>query len=56
MLASASGIGHMMAWSRTLFQLDVVLVTVIAIGTTGWLMDTAMRAAERHLSPWSVPA
>lgn len=56
MLASASGIGHMMAWSRTLFQLDVVLVTVVAIGTTGWLMDMAMRAAERHLSPWNVPA
>jgi sulfonate transport system permease protein len=56
MLASASGIGHVMAWSRTLFQLDVVFVTVVAIGTTGWLMDAAMRAAERRLSPWSVPA
>ncbi len=53
MLASASGIGHVMAWSRTLFQLDVVFVTVVAIGITGWLMDTAMRAAERRLSPWS---
>ena len=56
MLASASGIGHLMAWSRTLFQLDVVFVTVVAIGATGWLMDAAMRAAERRLSPWSVPA
>jgi sulfonate transport system permease protein len=56
MLASASGIGHVMAWSRTLFQLDVVFVTVVAIGVTGWLMDAAMRAAERRLSPWSVRA
>jgi sulfonate transport system permease protein len=56
MLASASGIGHLMAWSRTLFQLDVVFVTVVAIGATGWLMDATMRAAERHLSPWSAPA
>jgi sulfonate transport system permease protein len=56
MLASASGIGHVMAWSRTLFQLDVVFVTVVAIGATGWLMDAAMRAAERRLSPWSAPA
>jgi sulfonate transport system permease protein len=53
MLASAAGIGHMMAWSRTLFQLDVVVVTVVAIGVTGWFMDAAMRAAERRLSPWS---
>ncbi len=50
MLASAAGIGHLMAWSRTLFQLDVVFVT----GATGWLMDAAMRWVERRLSPWSV--
>jgi sulfonate transport system permease protein len=56
MLASASGIGHVMAWSRTLFQLDVVFVTVVAIGVTGWLMDFAMRAAERRFSPWSASA
>jgi sulfonate transport system permease protein len=45
-----------MAWSRTLFQLDVVFVTVVAIGVTGWLMDFAMRAAERRFSPWSASA
>jgi len=56
MLASPAGIGHLMAWSRTLFQLDVVFVTIVAIGATGWLMDAAMRAAERRLSPWSLPA
>jgi sulfonate transport system permease protein len=56
MLASAAGIGHMMAWSRTLFQLDVVFVTIAVIGATGWLMDAGMRWAERRLMPWSLPA
>jgi len=53
MLASAAGIGHMMAWSRTLFQLDVVFVTIAVIGATGWLMDAGMRRLERLAMPWS---
>jgi sulfonate transport system permease protein len=53
MLASAAGIGHMMAWSRTLFQLDVVFVTIAVIGVTGWLMDAGMLWLERRLMPWS---
>jgi sulfonate transport system permease protein len=53
MLASAAGIGHMMAWSRTLFQLDVVFVTIAVIGVTGWLMDVGMLWLERRLMPWS---
>jgi sulfonate transport system permease protein len=56
MLASAAGIGHLMAWSRTLFQLDVVFVTIAAIGVTGWCMDAAMRWIERRLTPWSAEA
>jgi sulfonate transport system permease protein len=54
MLASAAGIGHLMAWSRTLFQLDVVFVTIVVIGATGWLMDAGMRRLEARLTPWSV--
>jgi sulfonate transport system permease protein len=53
MLASAEGIGHLMAWSRTLFQLDVVFVTVAVIGVTGWLMDAGMVRLARTLTPWS---
>jgi sulfonate transport system permease protein len=56
MLASAAGIGHLMAWSRTLFQLDVVFVTIAVIGATGWLMDAGMRWIERRLMPWSLTA
>jgi sulfonate transport system permease protein len=41
-----------MAWSRTLFQLDAVFVTIAVIGVTGWAMDAAMRWIERRVSPW----
>jgi sulfonate transport system permease protein len=56
MLASAAGIGHMMAWSRTLFQLDVVFVTIAVIGFVGWVMDAGMLWIERRLMPWSAEA
>jgi sulfonate transport system permease protein len=54
MVAAAAGIGHLMAWSRTLFQLDAVFVTIIVIGVTGWAMDRMMRWIESRLSPWAV--
>jgi sulfonate transport system permease protein len=56
MIASAAGIGHLMAWSRTLFQLDVVFVTIVVIGITGGLMDALMRLLERRLTPWASAA
>jgi sulfonate transport system permease protein len=56
MVAAAAGIGHLMAWSRTLFQLDVVFVTIVVIGATGWAMDAAMRQVESRLSPWAPTA
>jgi sulfonate transport system permease protein len=46
----------MMAWSRTLFQLDVVFVTIAVIGFTGWLMDAGMLWIEGRLMPWSAGA
>lgn len=52
MVASAAGIGHLMAWSRTLFQLDAVFVTIAVIGIVGWAMDSVMRWIERLVSPW----
>jgi sulfonate transport system permease protein len=56
MVAAAAGIGHVMAWSRTLFQLDAVFVTIVVIGVTGWAMDAIMRWIEGRLSPWTATA
>jgi sulfonate transport system permease protein len=53
MIASAAGIGYLMTWGRKSFQLDVVLVTMLIIGATGWLLDRAALAVQQCATSWS---
>lgn len=53
MIASAAGIGYLMTWGRKSFQLDVVLVTMLIIGATGWLLDRAALAVQQRATSWS---
>lgn len=52
LLASMEGIGYMMNYGRTIFQLDVVLAGVVVIGAVGLLMDFTMGRLEARLSTW----
>jgi sulfonate transport system permease protein len=52
MLADTAGIGYLMTWGRTLFQIDVVIVGMILIGVIGYLMDRGLRHIERRLQRW----
>lgn len=52
MLAATEGVGYMMVWGRTLFQLDIVIAGMIVIGVIGLALDTALSAAERRLRRW----
>ncbi|MET1028010.1 MAG: ABC transporter permease subunit, partial [Dongiaceae bacterium] len=52
MLASAEGIGYVMSWARLQFQLDVLLVAMIAVGAAGWFIDLGARLLERRISGW----
>lgn len=52
MLADTAGIGYLMTWGRTLFQIDVVLVGMILIGAIGFLMDRGLRHIEHRLQRW----
>jgi sulfonate transport system permease protein len=54
MIASAAGIGYLMTWGRKSFQLDVVLVTIIVIGVTGWVLDRAAQAVQQRSTAWSL--
>lgn len=49
MLAATEGIGYLMVWGRTLFQMDVVIVGMIVVGCSGIALDRLLRLAERHL-------
>ena len=52
MMASADGIGHLMSWGRTIFQLDIVIVAMIVIGLVGFSFDLVLRQVEERLLRW----
>jgi sulfonate transport system permease protein len=52
LVAATEGVGFMMTMGRQLFQLDVVMVGVIVIGTTGYLMNHILKVAEQRLLHW----
>lgn len=56
MLASSEGIGHLMTWGRTLFQVDVVMAGMVVIGAIGFVMDAGLKRIERRLRRWSPAA
>ena len=52
LLASSEGIGFQMVWGRQLFQLDVVLASIVVIGLVGLFFDQLFQVAERWLLRW----
>jgi sulfonate transport system permease protein len=52
MLAAAEGVGYMMVWGRTLFQIDIVIVGMLIIGGIGLLMDAGLTLIERGMRRW----
>ncbi|MCY1269792.1 putative aliphatic sulfonates transport permease protein SsuC [compost metagenome] len=54
LLASMEGIGYMMNWGRTIFQLDIVLAGVVVVGLVGLAMDLMMARVEARLGKWRV--
>ncbi|MBS1213288.1 MAG: hypothetical protein H6R26_1905 [Proteobacteria bacterium] len=52
LIASSEGIGFVMVMGRQLFQLDVVLATIIVIGLVGLVLDQVLRYSERLLLHW----
>lgn len=46
MLAGTDGLGYMMVWGRTLFQLDIVIVGMIVVGVVGFVLDFLLKRAE----------
>ncbi|ACB94204.1 ABC transporter permease [Beijerinckia indica] len=52
LIASAEGLGYLTVWGRQLFQLDVVIMAMIVIGTIGFLLDRGLQLIESHLLSW----
>jgi len=52
LLASSEGLGFMIVYGRQLFQLDVVLAAVLAVGLVGFVLDRGLARVETRLTRW----
>lgn len=55
LLASSEGIGFLIVYGRQLFQLDVVLAAVLAVGIVGFVLDKLLASTEAWLLRWRKP-
>jgi sulfonate transport system permease protein len=49
LLASSEGLGFLIVWGRQLFQLDLVLASILVVGAVGVLLDKGLALAEARL-------
>ncbi|MCH8178234.1 MAG: ABC transporter permease [Proteobacteria bacterium] len=52
LLSSSDGLGFLMAYSRSLSQIDMVIVAMLAIGVVGLLIELGLRLIESRLQRW----
>lgn len=48
LLASSEGIGYLMVWGRQLMQMDIVFMSIIFIGVTGFFLDSVLGLLEKQ--------
>lgn len=53
LIASASGLGHMIIDAEQFSRPDIVLVGIVTIGLLGLAMDAVMSRLRGRLAPWS---
>ena len=52
LLSSSEGLGFFMSYSRSLSQIDMVIVSMLAIGALGIVIELALRLVESRLQGW----
>lgn len=55
LVASSEGLGYLIVYGRQLFQLDLVMATVLIVGLIGLLIDRALDWLERRVLTSSTP-
>lgn len=53
LIGAPSGLGFAIEWYRQLLMTPKVFGFIVVIGVVGFLCDTALRALQRYLTPWS---
>ncbi|NTW84274.1 MAG: ABC transporter permease [Chlorobiaceae bacterium] len=49
LVAAGEGVGYMIVWGRQLFQMDLVFVGILVVGSIGYIMFLAVNTLERFL-------
>lgn len=52
LLASYEGLGYLIVWGRQMFELELVLASMIIIGAIGFTMDWLLSRVELRLQRW----
>lgn len=52
LLASTEGLGYLIVWGRQLFQLDLVFVAIVVVGSIGYVLDKGLNAIEIRVLHW----
>jgi sulfonate transport system permease protein len=52
LLSSSEGLGFFMSYSRSLSQIDMVIVSMLAIGVLGIVIELGLRLIESRLQGW----
>ncbi|MDB5105902.1 MAG: sulfonate transporter [Fibrobacteres bacterium] len=52
LLVGSEGLGYLMSWGRQAFQLDLVLVAIVAVGIIGWILDAGLARLEGTFTAW----
>jgi sulfonate transport system permease protein len=51
-LTAAPGVGNLLEAGREQFRIDMIILGILLVGGTGWAMNAAVSALERHLLRW----
>jgi len=51
-LTAAPGLGNLLEAGREQFRVDMIVLGIVLVGGTGWAMNAAVTALERHLLRW----
>lgn len=52
LLSSGEGLGFFMSYSRSLSQIDMVIISMLAIGVLGIAIELTLRLVESRLQGW----
>jgi sulfonate transport system permease protein len=55
LVASSEGLGYLIVYGRQLFQLDLVMASVVIVGAIGWLIDRSFDLLQRRLHTGAAP-